>query len=353
MNAFQDQYGSSIPPKELPAQSYFEVLEGMVQDRVFYAESLAQVVSLDTENKLRLANPETHSQHVAMLFDGSTIRPKRRLVSSMPEDLEGFRAKCEIIANVWRMMKLRSPGRSVLAGLTENTWDTHRKWLMDSKRFAMELAVAPGVLKAPGWQLCLSYEQKGREAAMDLIRLQCLPSAEALNRVRNDQEHRMFHSVQLFMQPGHQMAISAPASSSSSSSSAKRSAAVSSNSQPSEVRALTSKLDKLASTVKLLTKKYSLGGKGRDRSRSPMVTKKKSSRGNAGKGKAKGKGKPPHFEDLIKQHRDKFVLKRDGQEVCLKFQDGNCNDSGCVRAHVCAACGRNASWKQCRCMKLD
>ena len=193
MKAFQDQYGTSIPPKELPAQSYFEVLEEMVQDRVFNAESLAQVVSLDTENKHRLANPETHSQHIAMLFDGSTIRPKRRLVSSMPEDLEGFRAKYEIIANVWRMMKLRSPGRAVLAGLTENTWDTHRKSLMDSKRFAMELEVAPGVFKAPGWHMCLSYELKVREAAMDLIRMQCLPSAEALDRVRNDQEHRMIH----------------------------------------------------------------------------------------------------------------------------------------------------------------
>ena len=126
---------------------------------------------------------------------------------------------------------------------------------MDSKRFAMELESAPGVLKAPGWQLCFSYEQKVREAAMDLIRLQCLPLAEALDRVRNDQEHRMFHWVHLFMQLGHQRAISTPASSSSSSSSAKRSAAVSSNSQPSEVRALTSKLDKLASTVKLLAEK--------------------------------------------------------------------------------------------------
>ena len=75
MKAFQDQYGSSIPPKELPSQSYFEVLEEMVQDRVFYAESLAQVVSLDTENKHRLSNPDSHSSHIAMLFDGSTIRP--------------------------------------------------------------------------------------------------------------------------------------------------------------------------------------------------------------------------------------------------------------------------------------
>ena len=198
MKAFQDQYGSSIPTKELPAQSYFEVLEEMVQDRVLYAESLAQVVSLGTENKHRLANPDT-----MQCFDGSTIRPKRRLVSSMPDDLEGFRTKYEIIANVWRMMKLRSPGRAVLVGLTENTWETHRRWLMDSKRFAMELEVAPGVMKAPGWHLCLSYEQKVREAVMDLVRMQCLPLADALDRVRNDQEHRMFHWVQPSMQPGH------------------------------------------------------------------------------------------------------------------------------------------------------
>ena len=253
MKAFQDQCGTSIPLKEL----YFEALEEMAHDRVYYAESLAQVVSLDTENKHRLANLDTHSHHIAMLFDGSTVRPKRRLVSSMPDNLEGFSAKYEIIANVWRMMKLRSPGRAVLVGLTENTWETHPRWLMDSKRFAMELEVAPGVMKAPGWHLCLSYEQKVREAAMDLIRMQWLPLAEALDRVRNDQEHRMYHWVQLFMQPGHQRDIFAPASSSSSSSSAKRSAAALSNSQSADVKAHTSKVDKLASTVKLLADKSS------------------------------------------------------------------------------------------------
>ena len=38
VKAFQDQYGTVIPPKELPAQSYFEMLEEMLQDRFFYAE---------------------------------------------------------------------------------------------------------------------------------------------------------------------------------------------------------------------------------------------------------------------------------------------------------------------------
>ena len=101
----------------------------MVQDCAFCAEPLAQVVSHDTENQHRLANPDSHSQHIAMLFDGSTIRPKRRLMSSMPEDLEGFRAKYEIIANVSKMMKHRSPGRSVLDGLAENTWEAG-SWIL-------------------------------------------------------------------------------------------------------------------------------------------------------------------------------------------------------------------------------
>ena len=171
----------------------------------------------------------------------------------------------------------------------------------------MELEVAPGVMKAPGWHLCLSCEQKVCEGAMDLIRTQCMPLAAALDQARNDQEHRMFHWVQLFMQPGHQRAISAPLSSSSSSSSAKRSAGAASPSQSSEVTALSSKLD--------------TGCKGRDRSRSPRGAQKKTL---LGKGKARGggpKGKGSRFEDLLKQHRDRFVLKREGQEVCYKFQD--------------------------------
>ena len=129
------------------------------------------------------------------------------------------------------------------------------------------------------------------------------------------------------MRPGHQRATSAPS----------RAAALS-NGQPSDVKALTSKVDKLASTVKLLADESSLGGKVRDRSRSPTGAKKKAPRGNGGKGKAKGggaKGKGSRFEDLMKQHRDRFVLKRDGQEICYKFQDEKITDQGCVRAHVC------------------
>ena len=82
-------------------------------------------------------------------------------------------------------MKLRPPGRSVLDGLTGNTCEAHRRWIVDSKRFGVQLEVAPGIMWAPDWHLCLSYEQKIRDAAMDLISLQDLPFVRG---IRSSQE---------------------------------------------------------------------------------------------------------------------------------------------------------------------
>ena len=129
----------------------------------------------------------------------------------------------------------------------------------------MELQVAPGVMKAPGFHLCLSYEQNVREAAMDLIRQAFRWPAD---RVRNYQEHKMIHWVQL-LQPAQQKSVSAPASSSGSSSFAKLPKGVQPANHSSDVNALASKVDKLASTVKLLADRSFSGGKRKDRSSSP------------------------------------------------------------------------------------
>ena len=198
------------------------------------------MVSLDTENTHRLRT--AIRSILQCFFGGSTVRPKRRLMSSMLEDLEGFRAKYEIIG-------------SVADGLT---WTP--------KGLALELEVAPGIMKALGWRLCLSYGQNVREAPMDLIRLQGLLLVEALDRVRNGQEHRMIHWVQLLMQREHQRALSASASSSGSSSSAKRSNAA----QPAN-QSLQSRQASIYSETSC--GQILFGRKGKDRSRSPKPVK--------------------------------------------------------------------------------
>ena len=351
VKAFQDKYGSAIPLKDLPAQSYFEVLEEMVQDRLLHAEPLSHVVSMETENKHRLSNPDSHSSHIAMLFDGSTIRPKRRLTSSMPGDLESFRTKYEIIANVWRMMKIRSPGRSVLEGLTGTHLGVTQTMADGFEKVRDGIGSGSRRHEDASWALCITYEQKVREATMDLIRMQGLPLAEALERVRNDSEHRMFHWVQVFSQPGQQKSLAVSASSSGSSNAPKHAKAAHASGQYPEYKAISSKIDKLASSLKMLADRVDKGERS-DRSRTPKPKKAGKGKGSQAKGKGKGKGKAPLFTDLLRNHKDKFVLKREGQEVCFAFQDDRCNDQGCVRAHVCAACGRNTSWKQCKCMNL-
>ena len=164
----------------------------------------------------------------------------------------------------------------------------------------------------------------------------------------------MSHWVQLLIQPGQQRSVSAPASSSGSSNSAKRCSAALSNSQPSDVKVLTSKLDKLASTVKLLAEKSSAGGQVRDRSRSPRVSQRKISQGKGSTGKARGntangKGKGSRYDEAA-QRQARPQARRTGS---FKFQDEKCQDQGCVRAHVCAGCGRNAPWIKCKCINFD
>ena len=151
---------------------------------------------------------------------------------------------------------------------------------MESKRFAMELEVAPRVLKAPGWHLCLSYEQKVREAAVGRIRMQCLPLAEALERVRNDQEHRMIRGSSL-------------------QQSALRHQSAHEQSRQACIHGETSRLPQEG--------KVGTGLALREAQRSRLL-EEMAARAN--------REAVSRLKDLLKHHRHKFVLKRDGQELC-------------------------------------
>ena len=100
---------------------------------------------------MRSDSDSSNSHHVAMYFDGSTLKSKRRLSSPLPSDFESFREKYEVITNVWRFLEIKTPGRPVLAGMVHDTWDQHRRWLMDNKTFKLQFEVSPGVWRLPSW----------------------------------------------------------------------------------------------------------------------------------------------------------------------------------------------------------
>ena len=149
-----------------------------------------------------------------MFFDGSTLKSKRRLSSPPPTDFESFREKYEVITNVWRFLAIKTPGRPVLAAMEQDTWDQHRRWLMDNKTFKLQFEVSPGVWRLPSWDLCLAFDFDVRSHACDLIRMKGYSLVAALEAARNDQEHRTHCWVRKLALVGNQ--------SGSSSSSGKR-----------------------------------------------------------------------------------------------------------------------------------
>ena len=90
----------------------------------------------------------------------------------------------------WRFLEIKTPGRPVLAGMVHDTWDQHRRWLMDNKTFKLQFEVSPGVWRLPSWDLCLAYDFVVRSHACDFIRMKGYSLVAALEAARNDQEHR-------------------------------------------------------------------------------------------------------------------------------------------------------------------
>ena len=252
----------------------------------------------------------------------------------MPANFGDVHEKYEIIMNVCRFLQ---------------TWDDHRRWLMDSKRFKVVFEVSPGVTKSPSWELCLAYDYDVRNSAMELVRMKGFSLVSALQAVRDDQEHRTYFWVQKLALSGNL----SPAAASSSVQSRKGKGSAKGQQQSPDVRALSSKVDKPAEVLrKSLTERPApLALQDRARSRTPKRNKKNSK----GKGKGKGdKGKNADrsvlsFAVLRKKSAAKFLKLNDGTNVCWNYQDERCN-GGCNRVHVCAGCGKNAPFARCRCV---
>ena len=69
----------------------------------------------------------------------------------------GCQARCLLISlnSVWRLLAIKlvvAQYSQVLKG-----WDDHRRWLVDSNSFEMKFDDAPGAVKQPSWDLCMTH----------------------------------------------------------------------------------------------------------------------------------------------------------------------------------------------------
>ena len=77
------------------------------------------------------------------------------------------------------------------------------------------------------------------------------------------------------------------------------------------------------------------------------------------KGNKKTKGQRPPagkvwtMRDLLRGGPEvqKMLHGNKGNGICFAFQDGRCENSSCVRQHVCIGCGGNRGYHQCQCLQ--
>ena len=87
------------------------------------------------EQRKQKADP---ARQYGMHLDGKlTLQTRRKFTSSEPSNQEQLRAKYTVLQNVWLLVQLRQPGRSLYKDLTRNTFEDHLKFLLSRKIFQL------------------------------------------------------------------------------------------------------------------------------------------------------------------------------------------------------------------------
>ena len=117
------------------AASCDEDFEEQLAEGSLEAERLRDVVSQEGAN-IQPKNKPDRARQYGMHLDGKlTLQTRRRFSSTEPTDVEQRRAKCTVLWNMWLLVQLRQPGRSTYKDLTQTTFESFLKVLLNNRNF--------------------------------------------------------------------------------------------------------------------------------------------------------------------------------------------------------------------------
>ena len=237
-----------------------------------------------------------------------------------------------------------------------NTFPRILKELLGKKNFSLKKELEGQPLVAPPWGHCLSYEYELRREAYKRCREQSMGFNAAWWDTYADTEHRMLHWLQLVS-----LGNSVPQ--------------LSSQSVASLVQKEVAAQLKRGSADRSRTPRSKGNGKGRPQLPPPQQlalpgpAESASASSSATKGNTKGsrnrgkqsrgiKQRPPAgkvwtLRDILRGGSEvqSMLDGNKGNGICFAFQDGRCENSSCVRQHVCIGCGGNRGYHQCQCLQ--
>ena len=114
-----------------------------------------------------------------------------------------------------------------------------------------------------------------------------------------------------------------------------------------EVKGLKNHLSQLTQEVRKMAK-----GLACERSRSRLPQAKEKEDGKRSKGRHNQEARLDvssfSFSELRARSNHKFILSRNGQQVCWNFENRGCKAGDGQRIDVCAACSGNVQFEACR-----
>ncbi len=276
-----------------PSAGYLSWRLEQLEEGDYRAESLSEVVSVEAAGD--------DAEDVGLTFSKTgTLRVRRgKTRVPMPSTPEELRRYYKVMAAHWEVVRLKHPDRHFLQELTRDDWERMLDYLLGEE--VMEFKGAKGAHFE--WEDLLAYELELRRWAIKKVTEGKLTLREGLHAAIGDNELR----TKFFLTP-------------------------------------------LALTR---------APRRRSRSRSPRKPKEpqnKGAKGSKGRGKkagSSGDGKPGKGggdagsagRTAMNRARKKEWLRfkldgKDGQMLCIRYNQGYCGDAKCRYAHACMRCGQ-------------
>lgn len=148
--------------KSVPARTYVEKVQEMVEENDLRAELLSEVMHWDD------AEPDVR---VAVWDNAGNVKSVRSSLSvPLPRDSEELRARIEILGNAWMFVAFQQPNCPFLKGLHPQIFNEYLKYVLGPNVAKLTSKDEGGhVVSTPSWALVLSYEQEIRREALRLV----------------------------------------------------------------------------------------------------------------------------------------------------------------------------------------
>ncbi len=181
--AYEGVHGE-IPDTVYPSNDYLKAKLDQVEDEIYEAEPLTEVVSRDAA--------ASDSADVTLTLVPSAFRVskvKHRIMA--PNTTEQFRARMKTMSMCWELVRMRYPERRSLRGLTHQTFTDIVDYILGEMVWQFR---GPGDQQV-SWVEVLQYEHEIRKRAMRWVRQQKYTVAEAIAAAIKDNELRTTHFV--------------------------------------------------------------------------------------------------------------------------------------------------------------